>query len=300
MDKWICQAVQGPVVLLLATALFAPDARAQQLPEQDPLAWLSENGGGGEREGERERDEIETDRDSFTPATTTTPRGRLIFESAYSFLDNRGVKEAHSFPEALFRYGLADWLELRLGGGYEVGGAASEVSGSVGESEFGEEGERGAKLERESAIFYGAKVRVSRQDGWLPQSAVLLQARTPTSGEPTDTHFFSTYVFGWRLPNRWKLDSAIRYATASEKEDRFSLWAPSVVVKVPVGEKVNVHAEYFSLFSADKADEFTRHYFSPGAHYLLTDNAEVGVRVGWGLNDQSVRFFVNAGVGLRF
>jgi hypothetical protein len=32
----------------------------------------------------------------------------------------------------------------------------------------------------------------------------------------------------------------------------------------------------------------------------ITPDLEVGVRVGWGLNDQSARFFVNAGVGLRF
>src|SRR5262245_20612559 len=34
---------------------------------------------------ETEVDHIETDRDSFTPATTTAGAGRLIIESAYSF-----------------------------------------------------------------------------------------------------------------------------------------------------------------------------------------------------------------------
>jgi hypothetical protein len=61
-----------------------------------------------------------------------------------------------------------------------------------------------------------------------------------------------------------------------------------------------VHAEYFSIFSTDKAEEFTRHFFSPGAHYLITPDVEVGVRVGWGLNDQSTRFFTNVGFGWRF
>src|SRR5262245_36977286 len=70
---------------------------------------------------ERRRDEIETDRDSFTPATTTAGRNRLIVESAYSFLDNRAVKETHSFPELILRYGLSERLELRLGWNYEVG-----------------------------------------------------------------------------------------------------------------------------------------------------------------------------------
>src|SRR4051812_13003374 len=44
-----------------------------------------ESGGEPGREGRRDK-EIETDRDSFTPATSTAGRGRLIVESAYSFL----------------------------------------------------------------------------------------------------------------------------------------------------------------------------------------------------------------------
>jgi hypothetical protein len=34
--------------------------------------------------------------------------------------------------------------------------------------------------------------------------------------------------------------------------------------------------------------------------YLVTPNLEVGVRVGWGLNEQSARFFSNVGFGVRF
>ena len=88
----------------------------------------------GERVSEQgeERDEIETDRDSFTPATTTAGRGRLISEFAYSFIDNRRVKDTHSLPELILRYGLTEWVELRLGWNYEVGGAGSEVTGSGG------------------------------------------------------------------------------------------------------------------------------------------------------------------------
>ncbi len=92
----------------------------------------------------------------------------------------------------------------------------------------------------------------------------------------------------------------MRFVTTSEKEDHFSGWASSVVLKVPLGERVNVHAEYFGLFSTGKAEEYTRHYFTPGFHYLITPDLEVGVRVGWRLNDQSARFFTNAGLAWRF
>jgi hypothetical protein len=134
----------------------------------------------------------------------------------------------------------------------------------------------------------------------VPGSAIILQGFTPTSGVVKDTQFVGTYVFGWELPYDIKLDAAMRYGTASGEEERFSQWAPSAVVKVPLGERWNVHAEYFGIFSTGKETNFTRHFFSPGAHFLVTDEVEVGVRVGWGLNDQSARFFSNVGLGWRF
>lgn len=32
----------------------------------------------------------------------------------------------------------------------------------------------------------------------------------------------------------------------------------------------------------------------------ITPDLEIGVHVGWGLSDDSARFFVNAGIGQRF
>jgi hypothetical protein len=270
-----------------------PPAAANPAVELNRPALPAEK---AETEGESPfADSLETDRDSFTPATRLVGKHRFLLESAYSFIDNRGVKETHSFPELLLRSGLTDWLELRLGWNYEVGGASSDISSAQGESDF-----EGPGLVREHTLSYGFKVRVTEQREWVPASAFLFMAGTPTGGEETDTHVTGTYVFGWELPNRWKADAALRYGTGSEGGDRFGVWAPSAVLRIPIGERVNVHGEYFGLFSQDRAENFTRHYLSPGIHYLITPDLEVGIRAGWGLNDQSARFFVNAGVGWRF
>lgn len=248
-----------------------------------------------EREGERDR--IETDRDSFTPAVTTVGKNRFVLEAAYSFVDQRSVAETHSYPEFLLRYGLTRRVELRLGWNLVVGGAGNTTSGSGG---FSLEEEGNAKIERETVILYGLKVFLLDQNGLIPESSVVLVARTPTSGLDTDTHFIGTWVIGWNIGSRWKLDAAMRYATASEEKDRFGIWSPSAVVKFEVAERWNAHIEYFGFKSAGKAENLDRHYVSPGLHYLVTDNFEVGVRFGWGLNDQSSRFFTNAGLGWRF
>ncbi len=239
---------------------------------------------------------IETDRDSFTPSTSTAGCGLSIVEAAYSFIDNRNVAETHSFPELLVRRGVTDWLELRLGSNYEVGGASNSISSSSGG--FGEMEEGG--IETEANVSYGFKAQATLQRGFMPQSAVIVQATTPTSGLETATHLLVAYVWGWELENGCLWDSAVRYGDGSEEGDNYARWAPSSVIKVPVGEHWNAHAEYFGIFTDGREAETSTHYFSPGVHYLVTPNFEVGLRTGWGLNDQSANFFSNVGVGLRF
>jgi hypothetical protein len=241
-----------------------------------------------------EGDEIETDRDSFTPALTTVGRGRLVVESAYSFIENRRVNETHSFPELLFRYGITERIELRFGWNCEIGGAPGDISSGEG-SEFAS-----GKSETETNVAYGIKFALTRQDRLLPMTALIIQAATPTSGEDPATQLFVTYGAGWGFFEDWKFDTAVRFVEASDRGDRFNVWAPSAVLKVPIGESWNAHIEYFGGYSVNKAEAFNRHYVSPGLHYLITPNLEVGARLGWGLSDDSAKFFSNVGFGWRF
>jgi hypothetical protein len=226
----------------------------------------------------------------------------LIVESAYTVIDNRRGRETHSFPELILRYGLTERLELRLGWNAEMGGGGSGVSGAS--SDEGDEFDVGAgRVEREYTLSYGIKFRVTEQDRWIARSAVIVQGVTPTGGNASTTPatgLVATFVAGWELPSRLRFDTAIRYGLASEEGDRFHQWAPSAVLRVPIGERWAAHGEYFGIFTSGKEQNATRHFFSPGVHWLATPDFEIGFRLGWGLNDQSARFFANGGVGWRF
>lgn len=241
-----------------------------------------------------EEEHLETDRDSFTPSTNVVGAERILFESSYSYVDGRGGRQTHSFPEILTRVGVNDWLELRIGWNYEIGGGGS-VSGSSILVDAEKDGS-----EEEGGVLYGMKVQLTDQEEWLPESSVILQASTPTSGPDPATQFAAGYVFGWTLPNDWLLDASMRYGAATAEGDRFNQWAPSIVLKIPVHEQWNVHAEYFGSFTDNREDDRNSQYFSPGIHYLISSDCEVGVRVGWGLNHDSAEFFSNVGVGYRF
>jgi hypothetical protein len=237
-------------------------------------------------------DEIETDRDTFTFAPTTAGAQRTILESSYSFIDNRQGPEAHSVPELLIRRGLGDKVELRLGFNYEAGGP-----GTVSGAELGGED---IVAEYESRVLYGTKVETSEQTGWIPQSAMVVQGYTPTYGPTTQSTVVVGESFGWRFANGWEWNSAMRCGTGFVEEDAFNQWAPSTVLKIPVGERWNVHAEYFGIYSSGKEKPINDQFVSFGGHVLVTKDLELGLRYGWGLNETSPTFFTNLGLGLRY
>ena len=138
------------------------------------------------------------------------------------------------------------------------------------------------------------------QNGWTPRSALILQGYTPTSGPAPATDVVVAYTFGWELDKRWRLDSSMRYGTEHAPSDAFNQWAPSVVLRATINEQWHAHVEYFGIYSQGAEHEVSRAFFSPGAHYLVTPNLELGVRVGWGLTEDAPSFFSNVGVGWRF
>lgn len=239
-----------------------------------------------------QREEFETDRDSFTFAPTTTGADTAIVEASYSFVDNRTAPAAHSYPELLLRRGIGDRVEARLGFNAEVGGP-----GIASGSEFGGED---VETEDESRVLYGVKIETSDQQGWWPRSAAVIQGFTPVAGPSNKSTVMLGEAFGWRFTGGWEWTTAIRYGTGFAGLDAFDQVAPSTVVKVPLGDRCNVHAEYFGIFSAGKEVPLDIQYASFGGHVLATDRLEVGLRVGWGLNRTSPAFFSNVGLGWRY
>ncbi len=286
----VCSSRLPLVLALLCANVTVGQEIGELFDPLDNVLLSLENRGGSERDD----DELETDRDSFTPATSTVATGRLLFESSYSFIDNQRTDSTHSFPEILTRTGLTERIELRLGWNYEVGGGGSVSGGGSG----GLLEEPGSNTE--SQMLYGFKVALTEQDTWIPKSACIIQGTTPTSGPETASDFQLGYVFGWKIFEDWQLDSSLRYVATKEEDDHFNDWAPSVVLKVPVAERWNVHGEYFGIFNDGRAESRAHQYFSPGIHYLISPDFEVGVRVGWGLNGDAANSFTNVGFGLRF
>ena len=239
--------------------------------------------------------ELGTDRDAFTPCTHTVAPGTILQEASSVYIDNQTGLPTNNYPEWIVRVGASDRIEWRFGVNYGAGSQGNVVT-SV---EVGEGTSDGRRL-YESSLLYGFKVNATAQDGWLPESCFIMEGTTPTSGDVLGSVPVATIVAGWKLPADWRLDAAIRYAYSEGLEGWFSRWSPSVVLRVPVTDRWEVHAEWFGSFTQGLVDDANQPFFSPGTHLMLTRNLEIGVRVGWGLTPEAAPFFSDAGLGWRW
>ena len=239
--------------------------------------------------------DLGTDRDAFTPSTRTIEPGKLLSEASYVYIDNRFGLPTNNVPEYLLRIGGTDWLEWRFGVNYSVNSAGNIVT-SV------EVGERRPFDESlyEANVLYGFKVDASDQDGLVPESCVIVEGGTPTSGDLWGTIPVATAVAGWELPWGTRLDGALRYSYAQGHTKWFSRWSPSVIIRQPITERWETHIEFFETVTEGLRKDNVRPFFSPGTHYLLMENLEVGIRIGWGLNHTAADFFSDTGVAWRY
>ena len=239
--------------------------------------------------------ELHTDRDAFTPSTFTVEPGQVLNEMSHVYIENREGKPTNNYPEYIMRIGAGERFEWRLGVNYSVGSQGNVVT-SV---EAGELPLEGGTL-YESNFLYGFKLSTSHQDGWVPESCFIMEATTPMYGQDFGTEPVATMVFGWEFPAQWRIDAAMRYAYAESEVDWFSRWGPSVVLRLPLTNSWEVHAEYFGTYNQGLPEAIDRSFFSPGTHFVIADNVELGLRVGWGLNEDAANFFSDAGLAIRY
>ena len=259
--------------------------------------WAPRGGANDEEENgeEEEADPIATDRPDFTETSSTVGLGRMQIEFGWTRFENDddGVRtRSDSYPETLVRVGmLAEWFEFRIAYNYSnettrAGGLSSRARGS-------------------EDLYLGVKLGLTEQKGVLPEMALTPQMTVPTGGSAFTADEALpgvNWLYGWDV-TEWlstagstQCNRAIDDVTA----DAYYEFAQSWTFGVDITERLGGYVEWYAIFPSGGDTVETEHYFNGGPTFKVTNDLQLDLRAGVGLNDAADDWFFGTGMGVRF
>jgi len=242
---------------------------------------------------------IETERHDFTQSTTTVGRGIFQLESGYTYFykhEGEDQEVSHTTPELMLRWGLTEDIEFRLRWNYAW--------------RFIEEQDdpRGSE-----DLRWSLKFRVTDQQEWIPESAVVTRFSVPTGGQAWTLDRVSSgldYIYGWEIAEGWEIYGSTGYDFNALGEfgflpeepvsEHFNVWHQSVALGTELTERMTLYNEWVGIYSTGLETEFSIGLYNIGVDYYLTDHFVIDVRVGFGLTPDADDFFSGVGGGYRF
>jgi hypothetical protein len=237
---------------------------------------------------------LELDRPDFTEASTTVGLGRTVIESGYTFsLERSGgiTGRSHSYPETLVRAGMfADWFEFRIGQNF----ASLKLVGP-----FGSTSASGAE-----DLYLGCKLQLVKQQAWLPEAVIISQMTVPTGSR----NFTGNQVlpglaldYSWQITDRLDLGaSTVGNGVVDVIGQPYLEVAQSAALHFKLTHALTTYVETYGLFPHHAQGVSPQYYADGGFSLMVTDDLEVDIRAGVGLNEQADNFFTGIGGGVRF
>jgi hypothetical protein len=231
---------------------------------------------------------IDTDRPDFTDGTHTVARGRWQLETGYTYQQARGAGAGHaqSFPEGLFRVGVSDRIELRIGETFISHRPDPDASSGQGWDD----------------AYVGTKVNVGAAHGAVPALSFELQARLPTGAIVVSGNSASHVLPGaavllaWESSSPWVIGvEGLVVRSADQHGQLFS----SVSIQYSATRRAQFYGEYVMMQPIDAGAASPEHSSSAGVLVLLSNDIQVDARFGAGLNRAANQYSFGFGLSLR-
>lgn len=229
-----------------------------------------------------------TDRPDATESPTVVPKGFLQLETGAFYQEEESgnvLTKATTFNTALWRYGLLDNLELRLGWNFTE--TQTEINGTeLADVQSGLE-----------PLLVGAKVGIAQEKGLLPEIGILghiylpLSASTDYRPETTGVDF--RFSFAHTLNKR----SSIAYNIGAQWGDDSpeAAYVYTLAYGYSVSNRFGLYAEVYGDLPEDSE---SNHYWDAGLTYLVNDSFQLDATVGSAINaDQTL--LLSAGFSYR-
>jgi len=291
----------------------APAAEEESPPQTDAapasppkslLEWLS-----GPLSQEKDSDsQINTDRPTFTPANTVVPRGRLQFESGFTFnREQTGTTKSnvYDFPELAVRYGLMDRVEFRT---FWLGQTYTQVQTRTGGPwRNGVGGPSDMEVGFKWQLFAGDTERK-----WIPTTALITSIYAPTGGtsylSSQTVEPYINLIYGWSPTKKLTLSGSTGYLNmrqlidsgSGRGFDSFQRFHQSLVAFYSVTERTTLFYEWYIFTFTNAADNRPLNFMDGGLLYHPTPNTQLDLRAGFGLSGRPDDFFTGVGFSVRF
>ena len=232
--------------------------------------------------------ELITDRPDQTESSSVVPHKSLQIETGFLLENDESeelVKKSFAYNTTLFRYGLLENFELRLG--LEYLGQRTDVKNT----------DLSNTVKRLSPLYTGFKVRISDEQGWKPEMAFLGGLVLPFTAignfKPTYTaasmRFSFSHTFSERVSLGYNLGAEWDGFTA---EPGFFY---SMALGIGMTEKLGMFLESYGLIPEKSESE---HMFDAGFTYLLLPNLQFDISGGIGLYN-AFDHFISFGLSYR-
>ncbi len=225
---------------------------------------------------------ISTDRGSFTTGMDTVKLGRYQLELGYQFTDDNDINpefRSHTFPQMMFRTGITNDLELRIGwDGYT----------------FVHDGDSLA-----SDMSLGIKWILSLNDSF--ELGFLGELSLPTGYGDSQFDPRLTLIGDYALNDLWLFTANLGIGSPTDEftGDRFAQGVFSLQANRFVGDDLTLFAEYYTIFP-DVDNGECSHMLQGGLVYLINDDWAIDAFIGAGLNDDAPDFVAGLGLSYRF
>lgn len=261
------------------------------------LAFFTFQAGYAQQESSLETKEMETDRPSVGDAAKVVPKGALQFEVGLKYENdetNFTSDKEFELPQALVRYGVLDFLELRL---------RAQVTHQVHDITARTIGDNRTTDTGADKIMLGTKVQLYKKEG--SRTAIALQADfqlpigdatlQPENVQPklrlNFRHDLSKALsLNYNLGVEW--EENVNPATLEEYK-KFGLYTLGLQYKIT--NSFGVFAEAFGELHQNDMQQS----FDVGLGYKVKPNLQFDLYAGAAASEEAPDYFVSGGVSFR-
>lgn len=237
-------------------------------------------------------DSLVTDRPDFTESTATIPQRHFQIEGGYTSM-RQGDEDSSSLGELLLRVGVSERMEARFG----IGSYSRVDPGVPGSS----------TLSGYEDPSIGVKIRLNESDPNLlppgrPQMALLLSTSVPVGSDELTSDEWQPegkLALAWDLNDWLSLSSNLIYGYPSDGDERFHQLGATLSAGFSLTDRLGAYVEAFG-FNKESLDGSSITYLNGGLTFGVSNDIQLDVRVGAGLDDPSPNWFAGLGAGVRF